>query len=211
MEEYFDVLNERGEFTWKIESREKCHKEGLWHKAVAIFIINSKKQVLLQKRSGTKKLWPNMWDITAGGHVLVGEFGFEAVIREIKEEIGVTLDKDNITLEKMKTLYKICKNNRDIQLLGYYIKNNLVGTLTLNILTLPSGKEATIWDLAIKEEYRRLGIATKLMNKAEEIAKKEKITKIWLFSGFHRQSAHELYRKLGYDENKDKAFIKQIN
>ncbi len=38
-----------------------------------------------------------MWDITAGGHVLVGEFGFEAVIREIKEEIGVTLDKDNIT------------------------------------------------------------------------------------------------------------------
>lgn len=56
MEEYFDVLNERGEFTGKIESREKCHKEGLWHKAVAIFIINSKKQVLLQKRSGTKKL-----------------------------------------------------------------------------------------------------------------------------------------------------------
>ena len=97
MEEYFDVLNERGEFTWKIESREKCHKEGLWHKAVAIFIINSKKQVLLQKRSGTKKLWPNMWDITAGGHVLAGEFGFETVIREIKEELGVTLDKDNIT------------------------------------------------------------------------------------------------------------------
>ena len=97
MEEYFDVLNERGEFTGKIESREKCHKEGLWHKAVAIFIINSKKQVLLQKRSGTKKLWPNMWDITAGGHVLAGEFGFETVIREIKEELGVTLDKDNIT------------------------------------------------------------------------------------------------------------------
>ena len=38
-----------------------------------------------------------MWDITAGGHVLAGEFGFEAVIREIKEELGVTLDKDNIT------------------------------------------------------------------------------------------------------------------
>jgi len=92
----------------------------------------------------------------------------------------------------------------------YYINDNLVGTVTLNILTLPSGKDATIWDLAIKEEYRRLGIATKLMDKAEEIAKQEDISRIWLFSGFHRKCAHELYRKLGYDENRDKAFVKQI-
>ena len=97
MEEYFDVLNERGEYTGKVESRDKCHKEGLWHKAVAIFIINSKKQVLLQKRSPLKKLWPNTWDITAGGHVLAGEFGFEAVKREVKEELGVELNKENIT------------------------------------------------------------------------------------------------------------------
>lgn len=55
-----------------------------------------------------------------------------------------------------------------------------------------------------------MGIATKLMNKAEEIAKQEDITKIWLFSGFHRKYAHELYRKLGYDEDRDKAFVKQI-
>ena len=46
--------------------------------------------------------------------------------------------------------------------------------------------------------------------KEEEIAKQENITRIWLFSGFHRNSAHELYRKLGYDENRDKAFVKQI-
>ena len=91
-----------------------------------------------------------------------------------------------------------------------YINDNLVGTVTLNILTLATGKEATIWDLAIMEEYRRLGIATKLMNKAEEIAKREDITRIWLFSGSHRKCVHELYRKLGYDENRDKAFVKQI-
>ena len=48
------------------------------------------------------------------------------------------------------------------------------------------------------------------MNKAEEIAKEENITRIWLFSGFHRKDAHELYKKLGYDENRDKAFVKQI-
>lgn len=97
MEEYFDVLNEKGEYTENIETREKCHKEGLWHKAVALFIVNSKNQVLLQKRSETKKLWPNMWDITAGGHVLAGEFGFEAIIREADEELGIKIDKQDIT------------------------------------------------------------------------------------------------------------------
>lgn len=56
MEEYFDVLNEKGTYTGEIELREKCHKEGLWHKAVVVFIINSKGQVLLQKRSASKKM-----------------------------------------------------------------------------------------------------------------------------------------------------------
>ena len=36
MSEFFDVLNEKGEFTNQIESREECHKKGLWHK-VAMF------------------------------------------------------------------------------------------------------------------------------------------------------------------------------
>ena len=86
MEELVDVLDERGMYTGKTETRVNCSKEGLWHKAVCVFIINSKEQVLLQKRSANKKTWPNMWDVTAGGNVLAGEFGFEAIIRECKEE-----------------------------------------------------------------------------------------------------------------------------
>lgn len=97
MEEFFDVLNEKGEYTGRVESREKCHKEGLWHKAVTAFIINSKGQVLLQRRSANKKLWPNMLDISAGGHVMTGEFGFQAIIRECKEELGIDLSKDDTT------------------------------------------------------------------------------------------------------------------
>lgn len=88
MDEMVDVLTETGKFTDNVEMKQLCHKKGLWHKAVAVFIINSKKQVLLQKRSKNKKMWPDMWDISAGGHVLAGEFGFQAIIREIKEELG---------------------------------------------------------------------------------------------------------------------------
>ena len=95
MNEYFDVLNEKGEFTNDIASRDECHKKGLWHKAVVLFIIsNDNKKVLLQQRSAAKKLWPNLWDITAGGHVLSGELGYQSVIRETKEEIGMDLNKE---------------------------------------------------------------------------------------------------------------------
>lgn len=73
--EYFDVLNERGEFTGEIASRDDCHKYGYWHRAIYAFIFNKNGQVLLQKRSGNKKLWPNKWDVTIGGHVLAGELG----------------------------------------------------------------------------------------------------------------------------------------
>lgn len=97
MEEYFDVLDENGNYTEKVETREKCHKEGLRHKAVVVFIMNSKEQVLLQRRSKNKKLWPDMWDVTAGGHVLAGEFGFQAIIREAKEELGLEVDKSKMT------------------------------------------------------------------------------------------------------------------
>ena len=38
-----------------------------------------------------------MWDVSAGGHVLAGEFGFQAVMRECEEELGIKLDKNDIT------------------------------------------------------------------------------------------------------------------
>ena len=59
MEEKFDVLNESGEFTGEVASKEECHKKGLWHRAVYAFIIDDNKNVLLQKRSNTKKFLGN--------------------------------------------------------------------------------------------------------------------------------------------------------
>ena len=129
---------------------------------------------------------------------------------EILKEMLKNTFNNNISYEEMKEFYKISKNDKNIHVLGYYINDNLVGTITLNISILPSGKDAIICDFSIKDEYRRLGIGTKLMNKAEEIAKMENVDMIYLFSGYHRKGAHELYKKLGYDGDRDRAFIKKI-
>lgn len=96
MNEYFDVLNELGEFTGKVASRDECHKNGYWHRAVYAFIIDKNFNVLLQKRSKNKKLWPNKWDITVGGHVNSGEFGRQALVRECKEELGIDVTDNEI-------------------------------------------------------------------------------------------------------------------
>ena len=135
MVEYFDVLKENGEYEGRIETREICHEKGLWHKAVAMFMINSKGQVLLQKRSANKKMWPNMWDMTAGGHVLAGEFGFEAIIREIQEELGIEINKNDILFigSAVSTNIKGDIINRHFN--EYYIINKDVDEKTLNLQT----------------------------------------------------------------------------
>ena len=94
--EYIDVLNERGEFTGKIVSRGECHEKGYFHRAVYAFVIKDDGSIILQKRSKNKKLWPNLWDVTIGGHVDITEFGREALIREAKEEFGINLTDNDI-------------------------------------------------------------------------------------------------------------------
>ena len=133
MEELVDVLNEKGMYTGKIESREKCSKEGLWHKAVCAFIINSKGQVLLQKRSANKKTWPNMWDVTAGGNVLAGEFGFQAIIRECKEELGIQLNKSDMIFIGSSISSNVRGNIINNYFNEYYIVNKDVDETTLKL------------------------------------------------------------------------------
>ena len=63
------------------------------HIAVAvIFIENSEGKFLIQKTSVAKG---NEFS-TTGGHVLAGETPIDAIIRETKEEIGLTLNKNEI-------------------------------------------------------------------------------------------------------------------
>ncbi len=58
-------------------------------RTVGAMFINAEGKVLLGLRSPSKKVWPNHWD-TIGGRVEAGESLDEALIREAREEVGVT-------------------------------------------------------------------------------------------------------------------------
>lgn len=97
MEEIFDVLAPDGSYTGQTATRDECHTKGLWHKAVVVFIVSpDNRKVLLQLRTKNKKLWPNLWDVAAGGHVDAGELGYEAALRETKEELNLNLKKEKL-------------------------------------------------------------------------------------------------------------------
>jgi len=58
-------------------------------RTVGALFINAEGKVLLGLRAPSKKAWPLHWD-SIGGHVEAGESLEEALIREAREEVGVT-------------------------------------------------------------------------------------------------------------------------
>ena len=71
------------------ESKKECHEgQGLLHRAFSIFIFNDKNELLLQKRSFSKPLWPLYWSNSVCSHPRRGETYHEAARRRLREELG---------------------------------------------------------------------------------------------------------------------------
>ena len=71
-------------------SKQDCHAgEGTLHRAFSIFIFNADGELLLQKRSASKPLWPGYWSNTCCSHPRAGETMEQAVERRLAEELGI--------------------------------------------------------------------------------------------------------------------------
>lgn len=55
------------------------------------------RELLFQKRSQTVDRNPGKWDISAAGHVNAGESKLAAAVREAREELGATINADNLS------------------------------------------------------------------------------------------------------------------
>lgn len=90
--EVFDVVDEDDQVLGQ-KTRGEVHAEGLMHRAVHIFVVGKKGQLLLQKRSRFKDVHPGDWDSSVAGHVDAGESYEQAAIRELEEEMGIVVDE----------------------------------------------------------------------------------------------------------------------
>ncbi len=137
---------------------------------------------------------------------IVKEKDLEYIYKLYKE-----IFKIKITLEELRLKYNNIIKNENIKILAYYINDIPVGTVQICIDRVLGKDKAVLWNVCVEEKYRRRKIATNLLLKCEQIIKEEyNVNSIWLFSGFYRKNAHKFYKKLGYNENRDKGFVKFI-
>ena len=78
-----------------------------------------------------------------------------------------------------------------------------------NVLYFPT--MANILGIAVAADFRRQGIGSALLKRAEEWARENGAGSMRLNSGESRKKAHEFYRALGYiDDKKQLRFIKEL-
>ncbi|TDL80561.1 NUDIX hydrolase [Peribacillus frigoritolerans] len=94
-------------------SRAEVHKIGHWHETFHCWfagIENDRVYLYFQLRSKEKKDYPNLFDITAAGHILAHET-IEDGTREVEEEIGIHVSFSELVL---LDVMKYCVSQTDL-------------------------------------------------------------------------------------------------
>jgi isopentenyldiphosphate isomerase len=123
--------------------RKVTHTKHLWHRCSHIWVINSKNQVLCQRRSRLKDVNPGKWEAHFGGHVKDKEEYIDNALIESKEEIGLDRNKDDMIFFKT---YKYDKDN-EFQGIFYTYWNGNANNLKLEKEEVDEIKWVNIIDL----------------------------------------------------------------
>lgn len=117
--EYWDIYDKNGNFTGRKKGKYEKWEKDEYHLATEGWIINSKKQILIQQRSDKCQLLPGMWALTTG-RVISGETTKQGCVREFKEELGLKVDEKELKLVK-----SLMKNRLGMIWDIYFIRKNI--------------------------------------------------------------------------------------
>ncbi|MDD3453207.1 MAG: NUDIX domain-containing protein [Bacilli bacterium] len=113
-EELRNLYDENKQKTNKIIKKDDMIPENYYVIVVAIFIQNKNKEFLIQKRSIDKG---NKWSVTSG-HPKLNETSIQGLCSELKEELNLTINIDDVKL------FKTVKTNNTFFDM-YYLKMNI--------------------------------------------------------------------------------------
>lgn len=102
--EFWDIYDNCFQKTGDIYERGNINTPNVHHLVVHIYPVNSKKQLLVQKRSNEVDWSPGYWAAT-GGSAIAGEDPWEACHRELFEELGIDALKEQ---SEMIAMFKRC-------------------------------------------------------------------------------------------------------
>ncbi len=95
-------------------------------------------------------------------------------------------------------------------LIAAFIDGVIVGSLTLIIFSIPTGKRAWIEDVVVDENYRNTGIGEALNQEAINIARRLGAKTVDLTSRPSREAANRLYSRLGFVQRKTNIYRFEI-
>jgi isopentenyl-diphosphate delta-isomerase len=90
MNEIFDVVDARDRVIGQA-TRPEVHARHLRHRAVHILLFNRNGDIFIQKRAASKDTFPGRYDSSASGHLSSGETYDACALREVREELGLTI------------------------------------------------------------------------------------------------------------------------
>jgi isopentenyldiphosphate isomerase len=96
LDEIIDIVTAKGKPTGKTALKSVIHKEGHFHNTAHIWFYTKKGEILLSQRAANKVICPLLWDVSVAGHIDSGETITSGAVREIKEEIGLTISEGKL-------------------------------------------------------------------------------------------------------------------
>jgi isopentenyl-diphosphate delta-isomerase len=129
-----------------VKEKMEAHVEGALHRAFSVFVFDSKKRLLLQRRARTKYHSGGLWSNTACGHPRPGETTLAAARRRLREEMGFDCE----LREAFEFLYRA---ELDGALIEHEYDHVFVGTHEGD--PAPDPSEVEDWRWVTMEELRR--------------------------------------------------------
>jgi isopentenyldiphosphate isomerase len=95
-DEYLDLVDEDDRVIGK-KLRSEVQAEGLSNfRVVNAFLINSKGELWIPRRTASKRIFPSCLDMSVGGHVSSGETYEQSFGREAAEELNIDTTKADV-------------------------------------------------------------------------------------------------------------------
>ncbi|MSU75642.1 MAG: isopentenyl-diphosphate Delta-isomerase [Candidatus Magasanikbacteria bacterium] len=90
------ILVDKNDSEIGVEEKHSAHKAGKLHRAISVFLFNSKGETLLQKRESGKYHSGGLWTNTCCGHQRPGDDTVSTAKRKLKEEMGIECELKEI-------------------------------------------------------------------------------------------------------------------
>lgn len=153
MDQLIDILTLTGNPTGKTALKSVIHSKGYYHNTAHIWLYTDDGHILLAQRSASKTICPLLWDVSVAGHVDAGETIETAAIREIQEEIDLTISESDLQKIGVFPCFQTYENG----IVDNEFHHTYIAKLTVSIEILkPQLGEVETLDLVTIDKFKAL-------------------------------------------------------